>query len=59
MTAANYLKNAQASLDALEDVLRRAAVRRASTEEVLDQALAHLGQARQIIAAMSDDEGTE
>ena len=59
MTAANYLENAQASLDALEDVLRRAAVRRASTEEVLDQALAHLGQARQIIAAMSDDEGTE
>jgi predicted NBD/HSP70 family sugar kinase len=59
MTAANYLKNAQGSLDALEDVLRRAAAQRATADEVLDQALTHLRQARQIIASMSDEEGTE
>ncbi|HEX2198253.1 MAG TPA: hypothetical protein VHG88_06495 [Burkholderiales bacterium] len=59
MTAANYLMSAQRSLDSLEQVLREGAALHRPTEQVLDRAMRYLSEARQVIASMSDEEGTE
>jgi hypothetical protein len=59
MTAVDYLMNAQKSLDSLEQVLREAAARQLPAEQILDRAMVHLSEARQVIASMADEEGTE
>lgn len=59
MSDVNQLMDAQKNLDALERVLREAAARGAPAEQILARAMAHLGEARKIIASMSDAEGTE
>ena len=59
MSAVNEAQMARASLRQLERLLEEAAEKRLGVEEVLDEALAHLGEARAILETVGDDEGTE
>jgi hypothetical protein len=59
MSAPDYLANAGKRLDAVAALLQDAAARRRPIDEILDEALAQLREARQIIASSFDEEGTE
>jgi hypothetical protein len=59
MSATDYLTKARKELDALEALLNSAAARHRPADEILDEALAHLREARQIIDSTMDDDGTE
>jgi hypothetical protein len=56
---AEYLTNARKHLDALKALLVDAAAAHRRADEILDEALAHLREARQIIDSTLDDNGTE
>jgi hypothetical protein len=59
MAAVDHLAHARNSLDALSRVLEEAAADGRGVDEILDDALAHLVEARAIIDSLFDDEGTE
>ena len=59
MTAANYLLNARASLDALADLLQEAADKGQPVSEIAEEALARVQDALTVIDSFGDDEGTE
>ena len=59
MTAATYLINARASLDALANLIHEAAEKEQPVSEIADEALARLNDALAVIDTLGDDEGTE
>jgi hypothetical protein len=59
MTAANYLMNARASLDALAQLLSEAVEKEQPVSEIADEAFARLQDALAVIDTFGDDEGTE
>jgi len=59
MTAANYLLNARASLEALAELLQEAAEKEQPVSEIADEALARVNDAMAVIDTFGDDEGTE
>jgi hypothetical protein len=54
-----HFLHASRSLDALEVLLRDAAEQHKPADEILDEALEHLAEAKRILASMGDEEGTE
>jgi hypothetical protein len=59
MTAANYLMNARASLDAVAELIHEAADNERPVSEIAEEALARLHDAMSVIDTLGDDEGTE
>jgi hypothetical protein len=59
MSAPAYLLNAPKRLDALALLLQVAAAQHRPVDEIIEPALTHLREARQIIDATMDEEGTE
>ena len=59
MTAANYLMNARASLDALVELIHEAAEKEQPVSDIAEEALARLNDALAVIDTLGDDEGTE
>jgi hypothetical protein len=59
MTAPEYLASVRKRLDALAALLQEAANEKRPTDEILELALRHLHEARQIIDSTIEDEGTE
>ena len=59
MSASDYLARAGRRLEALASLLEQAAAQGRAVEDILEPALAHLREARQIIQSTYDDEATE
>ena len=59
MSAANYLMNARASLDALANLIHEAAEKEQPVSDIAEEALARLNDALAVIDTLGDDEGTE
>lgn len=59
MTAVDQVLHARRELDALESLLRGAAMEKQPAQAIADEALKRVEQARRILDSMVDEEGTE
>jgi hypothetical protein len=59
MSATDYVAAARHDLEQLEELLRAAAARGQALDDVIDEALALVQGAQDVLATLVEDEGTE